>query len=189
MSQDVTRQNQSPTADPATDPVGYMNRFARSFETSARRWELVVYPSLFSFIVLAAYGFFLIYHLTSDVAILARNMTDMTQSVNRMTEQMVIMTQNVQHMNYNMASMSKDMSQVSQQMLTISSTTQDMSRKMDVLEPIQSSIESLDKSARIMSISTEDMRYSVRGLNRGINHAMSPMQMMTGFFPMTPSVW
>jgi len=189
MSQDVTPPLNDSTSNEAMTSVEYMDRFAKSFETSARRWELIVYPSLFSFIVLASYGFFLIYHLTSDVAILARNMTDMTQSVDRMTEQMVVMTENVENMNYNMESMSKDMNQVSQQMIAISHTTEDMSTKMDVLEPIQVSIEALDQSARIMSVSTEDMRYSVRGLNRGINHAMSPMQMMSGFVPMMPMVW
>ena len=189
MSQDVNPQSDSPSSNENVASVEYMDRFAKSFETSARRWELIVYPSLFSFIVLASYGFFLIYHLTSDVAILARNMTEMTQSVNRMTEQMVVMTENVENMNYNMENMSQDMHQVSQQMMTISSTTEDMSAKMDALEPIQTSIEALEQSTRIMSVSTEDMRHSVRGLNRGINHAMSPMQMMSGFFPMMPTVW
>ena len=37
-----------------------LDNFSRTFEASARRWELVVYPSLLAFIVLAAYGFFLI---------------------------------------------------------------------------------------------------------------------------------
>lgn len=188
MSLDVTLQANNPNINEPKTSVEYMDRFAKSFETSARRWELIVYPSLFAFIVLASYGFFLIYHLTSDVASLARNMNEMTQSVNRMTEQMVVMTENVENMNYNMDSMSSDMHLVSQQMQTISLTTQDMSAKMDVLEPIKTSIEALDNSTRIMSVSTEDMRYSVRGLNRGINHAMGPMQMMSGFFPM-PMVW
>ena len=40
-----------------TDMAQYMSQFARSFEASARRWELVVYPSLLAFIVLAIYGY------------------------------------------------------------------------------------------------------------------------------------
>ena len=35
-----------------------MDRFVRVFETSARRWELVIYPAMLAFVVLAAYGFF-----------------------------------------------------------------------------------------------------------------------------------
>ena len=30
-----------------------LDRLARAFESSARRWELIVYPALFAFIVLA----------------------------------------------------------------------------------------------------------------------------------------
>ena len=45
--------------------------FAKSFDKSARRWELIVYPSLFAFIILAMYGFFLIYSLTQDIRTMA----------------------------------------------------------------------------------------------------------------------
>ncbi len=31
-----------------------VDRLSQAFETSARRWELIVYPSLFAFIILAA---------------------------------------------------------------------------------------------------------------------------------------
>ncbi len=36
-----------------------MDRFVRVFESSARRWELVMYPAMLAFVLLAAYGFFL----------------------------------------------------------------------------------------------------------------------------------
>ena len=44
-----------------------LDKLASGFTESARRWEMIVYPSLVAFIILAAYGFFLIYSLTSDV--------------------------------------------------------------------------------------------------------------------------
>ena len=56
------------------DMASCMDKFATTFEASARRWELVVYPSLLAFIVLAAYGFYLIYTLTGDISRLARSM-------------------------------------------------------------------------------------------------------------------
>ncbi|MGB5456237.1 MAG: hypothetical protein WBO18_09740, partial [Gammaproteobacteria bacterium] len=43
-----------------------LSRLADTFDKSARRWEMVVYPSMFAFILLAGYGFYLIYHLTHD---------------------------------------------------------------------------------------------------------------------------
>ncbi len=58
-----------------------MGRLADSFEASARRWELIVYPSLVAFILLAAYGFFLIYNLTHDISDVARSVREIAVSV------------------------------------------------------------------------------------------------------------
>lgn len=58
-----------------------MGRLADSFEASARRWELIVYPSLVAFILLAAYGFFLIYNLTHDIADVSKSVREMTANV------------------------------------------------------------------------------------------------------------
>ena len=58
-----------------------MARLADSFEASARRWELIVYPSMIAFILLAAYGFWLIYNLTHDIADVAHSVREMTVSV------------------------------------------------------------------------------------------------------------
>jgi len=60
-----------------------MERLANSFEASARRWELIVYPSLIAFILLAAYGFWLIYNLTHDISDVASSVRDLTVTVNR----------------------------------------------------------------------------------------------------------
>jgi len=58
-----------------------MGRLADSFEASARRWELIVYPSMVAFILLAAYGFFLIYNLTHDISDVTKSVQEMTASV------------------------------------------------------------------------------------------------------------
>ena len=57
---------ESYVSDPPDDPL---ERLANTFDNSARRWEMVVYPSLFAFVLLAGYGFFLIYRLTHDIFI------------------------------------------------------------------------------------------------------------------------
>ena len=58
-----------------------MGRLADSFEASARRWELIVYPSMIAFILLASYGFYLIYNLTHDISDVAKSVREMTVSV------------------------------------------------------------------------------------------------------------
>ena len=59
----------------------HMDRLATAFESSAHRWELMVYPSLFAFIILASYGFFLIYSLTTDIAHMSRNISETLSSI------------------------------------------------------------------------------------------------------------
>ncbi|MGB5640738.1 MAG: hypothetical protein WBM63_16620, partial [Sedimenticolaceae bacterium] len=63
--------NANGAADVVVDANAGYDRLSEVFESSARRWELIVYPSLFAFIILAAYGFYLIYNLAKDVHYLA----------------------------------------------------------------------------------------------------------------------
>jgi hypothetical protein len=88
------------------------DRLSAAFESSARRWELIVYPSLFAFILLAAYGFYLVYSLTQDVHRLAvsvdTNMTKMTasmESINKQVSTLEPMLANMSSMDQSMKSM------------------------------------------------------------------------------------
>ncbi|MCW8827252.1 MAG: hypothetical protein OQK78_12610 [Gammaproteobacteria bacterium] len=89
----------------------HMDRLATAFESSAHRWELMVYPSLFAFIILASYGFFLIYSLTTDIAQMSRNISQMTTVIERMTTDMDKMAtdmDNLRPMRTSMENMSTD---------------------------------------------------------------------------------
>ena len=77
-----------------------MDELTKTFTASARRWEMVVYPSMFAFILLATYGFFLIYNLTSDVSKVANemqrignNMQSVVVNMDSISKNMVVMTQ------------------------------------------------------------------------------------------------
>lgn len=181
-----------PNVPPATVnmSVECLDRFARNFEASARRWELIVYPSLFAFIVLASYFFFLIYRLTGDVALMAGNVAELTKSIDRIVVDMNSLSGNINAIALNMNEMSRDIGDVSQHMEIMSddvtimtSHMSDVSRKMNVLEPMQASILSMDQSTRSMAFSTDQMRYSVGSMNRGINQSTAPMQRMNSFIP------
>ena len=51
-----------------------LDELTKTFTASARRWQMIMMPSLFAFIILATYGFFLIYSLTKDVGSMATEM-------------------------------------------------------------------------------------------------------------------
>jgi hypothetical protein len=176
-------QNPAPLSPNFGMTVECLDRFARNFETSARRWELIVYPSVFAFIVLASYGFFLIYHLTSDIAIMARNVSKLTLSIDAVVADMNSISGNMNSMTININDMSKNMHFVANRMDDMVRDMSNISAKINVLEPMQASIQSMDYSTRAMTYNTDHMRQSVMGLNRGINQATGPMQSMSNFVP------
>ena len=102
----------------------HMERLATTFESSARRWEMIVYPSLFAFIVLASYGFYLIYSLTHDVASLARNVSVLTQSIDHMVV-------NMDSISGNMVSISGDLNRINNSMDTMNASTRSMAISVD----------------------------------------------------------
>lgn len=143
------------------EPVGSgqhmsLNRLADCFEASSRRWELVVYPLMAAFVLLAGYGFFLVYNLTRDVSSLAQNVAALTDSIQRV---------------------SQEMQTVTREMNTIAETTQNMSVQM---ESMQANMGSIEQSSRAMAASTDVMRYQMGALNHNVGQ---PMSRMNSFFP------
>lgn len=148
-----------PSAAGRIDTEAALERFASSFETSARRWELVVYPSLFAFIVLAIYGFYLIFSLTQDMHTLAQsmdpdmgrhmeemavNMADLSRNINSMNNTMdrvIVSLEGIEgrmvNINGNMDTMEAQLSAISDSMTVATSAMQEVSMKMNALEPIR----------------------------------------------------
>ena len=157
--------NQNPTQD--TDelhPVAASNdRLAQVFESSARRWELIVYPSLFAFIILAAYGFYLIFNLAKDVHYLAISVdTNMTVLAS------------------NMQSVSDNMGQLSANVRTMAVSVESMNKKVTTLEPMLANINSMEKSLTSMTYATHYIGRDFRYLNHNM---VRPMSFMTSFMP------
>jgi methyl-accepting chemotaxis protein len=140
-----------------------IDRLSQAFETSAKRWELIVYPSLFAFIILAAYGFYLIFSLAKDVHYLA-----------------ISVDSNMTVLASNMQSMSDNMGQISANVRTMAVGVDSMARDVSTLEPILTSMENMDRSMQTMTFTTSNMRDDMSNMNRSISR---PMQFMNGFMP------
>ncbi len=89
-----------------------LDQLSKAFMGSARRWEMIVYPSLFAFIILAAYGFFLIYSLTKDTHLVVQdmhritmNMEQVVMNMDKISKNMVLMTQTVDSQSASMKEM------------------------------------------------------------------------------------
>jgi len=164
-------------SDKPSDPL---ERLANTFDNSARRWEMVVYPSLFAFVLLAGYGFFLIYRLTHDIAVLSQSVTHMAVIVSdvmpRMSNDLTRMTGSVDNMTGNIAGMSGDIGGMTTE---ISS----MSGQMDSLTPMSNNIESMTNNLGSMNRSVYGMQRDMHGMNRTVSSG--PFGMMNDVMPFT----
>lgn len=121
-------------------------------EKSARQWQIIVYPSMVAFIVLAAFGFYLIYSLTGDVRTIARSIDP------NMGHHMARMTDSIQKMNVNISNMSSDMRS---------------------LPPMLSHMEKLDGSVHSMVGETQKMNQSMNHITYNNQHMTHSMHRMT----------
>lgn len=140
-----------------------VDRLSQAFETSARRWELIVYPSLFAFIILAAYGFYLVFSLAKDVHYLAISVDS----------NMTVLASNMQSVSDNMVQISKDMR-------GITASVDSMEVHVRALEPMLTNMENMNESMRSMTFTTATMRDDIGIMNRSISR---PMSFMNGMMP------
>ena len=159
-------------SDPPQDPL---ERLANTFDSSARRWEMVVYPSLFAFVLLAGYGFFLIYRLTHDIAVLSQSVTHMAVIVSdampRMTKDLNMMTGSIDNMTGNIDGMSTEISS--------------MSNQMNTLTPMSNNIQSMTHNIGSMNRSVYGMQRDIGGMNRTVSSG--PLGMMNDVMPFSSS--
>lgn len=159
---------------------GQMEQFVRSFQQSARRWEIVVYPALFAFAVLAAYGFFLIYSLTGDMSRIAHSIDP------NMGEHMRSMSQSIKRLSTQIESMTGTMTEISAKLDTLPPMLQHMGYmeqamiRMDgSITRMDKSIRSMDESMQRMDTATTAMNTSITNMNKSITRMNEAMQVMT----------
>lgn len=117
-----------------------LDQLSKAFMASARRWEMIVYPALFAFIVLAAYGFFLIYSLTTDISRVADDMNKITLTMEKVavnmeavSKNMVLMTQTVDSQSSSMKEMVFHMRGMNMSMNRMRHDMQSVSRPMNFM--------------------------------------------------------
>jgi len=99
-----------------------MDELTKTFTASARRWEMIVYPSMFAFILLATYGFFLIYSLTQDVGSIATEMKAINSTMQDVVVSMHTQTQTIHEMNGYVRNMSVSVGQMSHEVAVINNS-------------------------------------------------------------------
>ncbi len=134
--------------------LAYLERAAGAIKTV----RIVVYAGLASFILLAAYGFFLIYQLTSDT--------------HRMVEQTVRMTEQMQ-------SMARIMGNLHDSMSDMRASVSDMRGSIASLDK---SIEQMNGSVRHMANTVALIQHSARNLDQSVGPAANVMNSFIPFW-------
>lgn len=158
MSVNGPQTDGKPGSAPAAPSSNYegMDRLSAAFETSARRWELIVYPSLFAFIILAAYGFYLVFSLARDVHFLALSVD----------ANMTVLASNMQ-------AVSDNMSQLTSNVRTMAVSVEAINGKVSTLEPMLANIDSMDRAMRSMTYATHNIGADMALMNHNIARPMS----------------
>ena len=147
-----------------------MDRFVKVFEASARRWELVIYPTMLAFVILAAYGFFLIYTLSRDIHTVAIGMDpQMGEHLTHISDSVAYLSENVRTMTRRMDRMTNSIDDISVKM-----------NAMENLDPMLVSMRGMDASMRNMTITGDQMRNEMSYMGRNIGR---PLSKMNSFFP------
>ncbi|HED15601.1 MAG TPA: hypothetical protein ENI64_02100 [Gammaproteobacteria bacterium] len=140
-----------------------LEALSNTFAASARRWEMIVYPAMAAFVVLAGYGFYLIYSLTVDVSRLADRMEEVTVSINTVAN--------------SMADMTDKMILVADKMALISS---DAHVGVVAMTHMVDQMTGMNRSMSEMSGNMDNMRANLAYMNRSVSR---PMNMMSSFMP------
>ncbi|MCK4742585.1 MAG: hypothetical protein KAT25_02060 [Sulfuriflexus sp.] len=119
-----------------------MEMLANTFSASAKRWEMIVYPSLFAFILLAGYGFYLIYSLTQDAHEMMISMKAVSNNMVVISESMLVISKNTDNqtiamrdMAANMHGMNGSMNQMRQDMSVLNHSISRPMNKMNSFMP------------------------------------------------------
>jgi methyl-accepting chemotaxis protein len=142
----------------------------RSLEASTRRWQLVVFPSLFAFVLLAIYGFYLIFNLVEDVDRMADtvylNMGFMSDRMSQISQNIDALSGTVRDISINLDDLTGNVTAMNATVLTISVQ---MATMPAMLEAIQD-----------MDFHIQEMQVSMVSMDEGIGAMAGSIQVMNG---------
>ena len=142
-------------------------------DVKGQRLQLIVYTALFAFIVLAAYGYYLIFNLTHDVHSLSNDVRQMTRSVSQMT---LSVNSNMEIISANMMQMQKSTSvmadTVAQTMPVMSENTKAMTQ---TAQNVSNRIDGMSTNMQTMSVGIIGMQRDMWSMNQTVSNPAESM--------------
>lgn len=149
-----------------------LNQLASTMTKGIRRWEKVIYPMMVAFIILAAYGFWLIYNVTKDMNAIASNMVVMTKAVVTMTN---TLNQNMNQIDHQMGVINIQMDKMNTNMLSVTTMSGNITEMTEAINNMNASVNSMSHSVYAMVYSTSSMSSNLGELNENISVPMNSM--------------
>lgn len=164
--------------------TSHIERMLRQMERSSRRWEKFVFPAMIAFILLAGYGFFLVYAVTRDMSTIARAIdVDFRSDVASIRDDIKTMNEQVKMMQNHIAEVSVKMEPL-QDMGPLLAEIKNLDESVS---KIGGSVESMDQSVVGMSDSMENLDDSMYYMGRDVGDMndsfSSPTKMVRRFMP------
>lgn len=173
-------------AQPAvTIPLESAERFFKTFERSAKRWEMIVYPGMVILVLFMAYGFYLIYNLTYDMRSMVARFDDpqITANLDRLSGDMAALSANIEKMTRQVQLMAKDTRAMAGSTAAMQKNTRDMTSLMasvKYMKSIDQELKRMNQSVYVMGSNMDRMRHDMTVMNRNVS---KPFNMMNRFMP------
>lgn len=136
-------------------------------ESSTRRLQMLVYPAMVAFIILASYGFYLVQSLTTDVGTMAVSIVTISDAIDK---NMKIISESTVEMSEKMTSLVDTTSSMTSRIGTMSTDVGSMSDNVGVMKDATSHL----------AVSTNNMQQDMWSLNQNIS---TPLSMFNKFIP------
>lgn len=144
-----------------------LQEFEKKADSSTKRMQMLVYPAMIAFFILSAFGFYLIYSLTSDVRRMANTFVHMSGSIEN---NMDSISGTMGHMSGTMDTMSNSTANMTSDIGKMTNTTAEMSTAITGMKP----------AIYDMAASTNSMQRDFWSLNKNIS---TPLGFMNNFLP------
>ncbi len=142
-------------------------------DVKGQRLQLIVYTALFAFIILAAYGYYLIFNLTHDMHAMRNDVGQMTQAVNKMSESVNV---NMKVISKNMLLMQSNMQRIA---ITVSDTMPIMSdnttQMTKVAKNVSDRMDGMSTNISTMSTGIVSMQRDIWSMNNSLSNPTEAM--------------
>lgn len=155
------------------DTVMTMSMAVTSISKGINLWAKVIYPMMAAFVILAGYGFYLIYNLTYDIGMMSNNMAHMTQVVDK---NLNIIASEVRSLHATVNNIDSSLKSVRDQMHVM---TGEMVTMDDTMNRINDNMGHMVTSTNRMGTDLWDLNRSISGPMSTVNK-WAPWQMMGG---------